>query len=357
VLTHTRPATLEAIGDERLAWLRALPLRWSDHDLTVVHAVPDNAWPLVAANAPDEEMERVYDVVGTTRVVYGHIHVPFVRGLPTCTVVNAGAVSQSFDGDPRASYALIDGEHVEIRRVEYDVEAEIRLLMRSDDPLELCGTVHVRRREAQGSRHGWRGRCGTGTLEAGKLRGVYYEPGHQIAGLPSSLPIYVAIQGAHHHESERDLDAPDIRRAVVALDRTGDVQYFETRLDLELLDPDNARTPAEHFRHRRRITVSQIPVRLRGMIKASLADRRFLVLGRCPKVVLTWRVSVPFSDAAAPLALNRARCDFGNRSYDRASGPMTGTQVRMRREELAELVDALPVSTDGPVDESTKLHL
>src|SRR5437762_908349 len=41
VLTHTIPATLSAIGDERLAWLRALPRRWTDGDHCVVHAGPD----------------------------------------------------------------------------------------------------------------------------------------------------------------------------------------------------------------------------------------------------------------------------------------------------------------------------
>src|SRR4051794_2295957 len=44
LLMHTIPATLAAIGDDRLAWLRTLPLRWSDHDLSVVHAVPDDPW-------------------------------------------------------------------------------------------------------------------------------------------------------------------------------------------------------------------------------------------------------------------------------------------------------------------------
>jgi diadenosine tetraphosphatase ApaH/serine/threonine PP2A family protein phosphatase len=48
--------------------------------------------------------------------------------------VNAGAVSQSFDGDTRAAYAVVDDERVEIRRVEYDIDAEIRLLLRSEDP-------------------------------------------------------------------------------------------------------------------------------------------------------------------------------------------------------------------------------
>ena len=40
----------------------------------------------------------------------------------------------SYDGDARASYALMDDDGIEIRRVEYDAEEEIDLLMRSDDP-------------------------------------------------------------------------------------------------------------------------------------------------------------------------------------------------------------------------------
>ncbi len=133
-LTHTLPATLEAIGDNRLAWLRTLPLRWSGHNLTVVHAVPNDAWGIVAATALDEDMERVYGVLGSSRVVYGHIHTPFVRNLRTLTLSNTGAVSQSFDGDTRAAYALVDDDRVEIRRVEYDIETEVRLLLRSNDP-------------------------------------------------------------------------------------------------------------------------------------------------------------------------------------------------------------------------------
>ncbi len=133
-LMHTLPATLQAIGDDRLAWLRTLPLRWSDHDLTVVHAVPHDAWGIVPATASDEDMERVYAELGSTRVVYGHVHTPFVRQLRTFTLANTGAVSQSFDGDARAAYALVDDDRIEIRRVEYDIDAEVRLLLRSNDP-------------------------------------------------------------------------------------------------------------------------------------------------------------------------------------------------------------------------------
>lgn len=134
LLTHTIPAVCGAVGDERIAWLRSLPRVWSGEAVSVIHAVPDDAWPTVGADASDDELQRVYGLLGSRCVVYGHIHVPFVRRLPTFTVVNAGAVSLPFDGDRRAAYALIDGDAVEIRRVHYDVEEEIRLLLAIDDP-------------------------------------------------------------------------------------------------------------------------------------------------------------------------------------------------------------------------------
>lgn len=37
-------------------------------------------------------------------------------------VLNPGSVGQSLDGDPRASYAVVEDGVAEIRRVEYDVE-------------------------------------------------------------------------------------------------------------------------------------------------------------------------------------------------------------------------------------------
>jgi diadenosine tetraphosphatase ApaH/serine/threonine PP2A family protein phosphatase len=50
------------------------------------------------------------------------------------TIANTGSVSQSYDGDRRASYLVIDGERVSIRRVEYDVESEAKELLCSGLP-------------------------------------------------------------------------------------------------------------------------------------------------------------------------------------------------------------------------------
>ena len=128
VVERTRAATAAAIGGERLAWLRAQPFEWRHGDLAVVHASPGDAWRSPGIAATDAELERTYESLGRRLVVYGHLHTAFVRALRSLTVANSGSVSLSYDGDPRAAYALIDPGGVEIRRVEYDVEAEIREL-------------------------------------------------------------------------------------------------------------------------------------------------------------------------------------------------------------------------------------
>ena len=134
IVSRTIVATVDAIGDERLNWLRALPGRWSGNGLTVVHAGPDDFWRSPPADATDEELASTYGPLGTRRVVYGHIHRPFVRRLPAFTLVNSGSVSLSYDGDPRAVYALVDDDRVTIRRVEYDVEREVTALFERQCP-------------------------------------------------------------------------------------------------------------------------------------------------------------------------------------------------------------------------------
>ena len=86
------------------------------------------------ADASDDELHRVYAPLGTPIVIYGHIHIPFVRRLQNLIVANTGSVGQPYDGDQRASYLLIDGESITTRRVEYDVEGEAQDLLRSGLP-------------------------------------------------------------------------------------------------------------------------------------------------------------------------------------------------------------------------------
>ena len=50
------------------------------------------------------------------------------------TVINSGSVSLSYDGDPRASYLLLDDALPTIRRVEYNIDRELQSLAASGLP-------------------------------------------------------------------------------------------------------------------------------------------------------------------------------------------------------------------------------
>ncbi|PWU12768.1 MAG: hypothetical protein C5B51_00105 [Terriglobia bacterium] len=126
--------TREALGAERIAWLDGLPRVLIHPPIALVHASPASAWRSPLAGATDAELESTYLPLGQTIAVYGHIHQPFVRKLAGLAVVNTGSASQSLDGDPRASYLLIDNGTPIIRRVEYDMEREINAMTASGLP-------------------------------------------------------------------------------------------------------------------------------------------------------------------------------------------------------------------------------
>lgn len=131
VAAHSR----RILGEERTAWLTGLPMEWRGEGLVVVHAVPGDCWAIAGHEATDDELRSTYGRAGAPAVAYGHIHHAFVRRLGDLTVVNSGSVSLSLDRDPRASYVIVDGEQVEHRRVEYDLETVAADYLSSGHPM------------------------------------------------------------------------------------------------------------------------------------------------------------------------------------------------------------------------------
>jgi predicted phosphodiesterase len=124
------------LGEERVSWLETLPRVRTYESVALVHASPESTWRAPAPEDGDSEFEAVYGPLGKPIAAYGHIHRAFVRRLSNMTVVNTGSVSLSYDGDPRAAYLLLDGCEAQIRRVEYDIDSESKLLSQ-------CGLPHA----------------------------------------------------------------------------------------------------------------------------------------------------------------------------------------------------------------------
>jgi putative phosphoesterase len=133
-------STHAILGKERIAWLRTLPRILVQESIALVHASPKSPWHAPSPEASDEELEAVYGPLDQPIVVYGHIHRSFVRSIrhsqiQEMLIVNTGSVSLSYDGDARAAYLLMDGSKPTIRRVQYDVEKELKTL-------SGCGLPH-----------------------------------------------------------------------------------------------------------------------------------------------------------------------------------------------------------------------
>ena len=139
------PVTKQMIGDSRLNWLRGLPADLRHENIALQHASPGNLWRAPIDTADDAELLNTYEPLNASIAVYCHIHRPFIRKVGSMTVCNTGSVGSPYDGDPRSSYLLIDDDVPSIRRVEYDVEKEVRRLMASNYPLKEW-TAEMRRK-------------------------------------------------------------------------------------------------------------------------------------------------------------------------------------------------------------------
>jgi len=134
IIFHDFAATRDLIGEERMRWLQALPREWRNQNLLLLHASPGDLWQAPMPDCEEQKLIATYGSLGSSIVVYGHIHRPYVRQARGLVVANSGSVGTPYDGDPRASYLIVEGSRVTIRRVEYDVEAEIRYLLSSGYP-------------------------------------------------------------------------------------------------------------------------------------------------------------------------------------------------------------------------------
>jgi predicted phosphodiesterase len=131
---ETRPLMWHQLGAEDKTYLARLPITLritlDGFQFYLVHATPRD--PLDEFLLDDAaQWERRLQGEEAQFVCVGHTHKQFSIELNGCTLVNPGSVGQPRDGDPRASYAVIEDGHIQLKRVEYDVERTIAALDRA----------------------------------------------------------------------------------------------------------------------------------------------------------------------------------------------------------------------------------
>jgi predicted phosphodiesterase len=83
--------------------------------ILLVHATPRD--PLDEIIPPDPDMwAKRLEGVEADIVCVGHTHQQFAFEVSGTLVINPGSVGLPRDGDPRAAYAVLNGDQVEFRR-------------------------------------------------------------------------------------------------------------------------------------------------------------------------------------------------------------------------------------------------
>ncbi len=134
--------SFKLLSREQVEWLRTLPLKVevkvNDTRFYIVHGSPRN--PLYGYLKPSLSSSEILfyltpsplsakpRIVDADYVVVGHTHIQWSTSVGSLRVLNPGSIGQPRDGDPRASYAVIDldSNSIELHRVKYDVEVVLR---------------------------------------------------------------------------------------------------------------------------------------------------------------------------------------------------------------------------------------
>jgi predicted phosphodiesterase len=148
--------TAEVVDGNARAYLASLPEVRREGELTAVHGSPrDPTWEYITGPGVAALNLASFD---TRLCLHGHTHVPIVfqseegrvevvpaePGAPVSVhggrlLINPGSIGQPRDGNPAASYAVLDteAETAQFRRVRYDIKRTQDLMREADLPSRL----------------------------------------------------------------------------------------------------------------------------------------------------------------------------------------------------------------------------
>ena len=136
--------TLDHTDGRSKDFMRGLPfdLRFDlgGRRVRLVHGSPRKVNEYLFADKPARTFERIAAGADCDVLVFGHTHQPWVAEYGGVLFVNCGSVGKPKDGDPRASFAVLEvvGDELmtTIERVEYDAEDVARQVVEAGLPGE-----------------------------------------------------------------------------------------------------------------------------------------------------------------------------------------------------------------------------
>ena len=160
--------TYDQLDQSQRDWLDKLPFEHTispDGDrsnaLLIVHANPLDVNQIIfppeekqvarygRIRQPDEELDELLAGVEANNVIFGHLHIPFIRTREAIKLFNISSVSMPGDGDPRAKYGLFTWQDrawtFELKYVPFDIAPEVAAFQENQPPgwQNFVDTIHA----------------------------------------------------------------------------------------------------------------------------------------------------------------------------------------------------------------------
>ena len=126
----------EHLSDPSRRYLQSLPeeihLKREGWHVLLTHGSPGHPEEHLTPETPQSRLEEISSQIAADIVLCGHSHIPFTRLSGKTWFINAGSVGRPDDGDPRASYGIVELTAQNITtchyRIPYDVNRSVNAI-------------------------------------------------------------------------------------------------------------------------------------------------------------------------------------------------------------------------------------
>jgi putative phosphoesterase len=121
--------TYNNLSKKNRKYLKSLPeelrLEAGGKRILLTHRSPLPGDEKIGHETPDERLREFAHLADADVIIFGHSHLPFSRQVDGVWFINPGGVGRQDDGDPRASYAILQINPFEVKHYRVDYDASI----------------------------------------------------------------------------------------------------------------------------------------------------------------------------------------------------------------------------------------
>ena len=197
--------THRVLAPDVARYLRSLPeesrLTMDGRKIVLVHGSPAGISDGLSVFTPEVRLVSLVKQADADVLLVGHTHGAFSREAGSAVVINPGSVGRPFDGDPRASFAMLEftaqGVDVAMCRAAYDMTPVVDEMRRQDFPEVLIRAFVEARSPADVRPDGVQGNLIEQVMAFGAPEG--HEKRHALQVARLALRLFDVLDGLHDY--------------------------------------------------------------------------------------------------------------------------------------------------------------